>query len=136
MDLVKSWHNVGESCFHLQFTPAYRRSIFARSEVRELVRTYFFVKAEKLGVNIRALEFGPDHVHLFVMDCRRYSVTKLVNEFKGFTSRMMRKHHWTLFCDMLWKDKFWNAGYFYRSIGSVTSEAIEHYINESQTKHW
>ena len=136
MDLIKSNHSIGEACFHLQFTPAYRRAIFARPRVMALVRAYLLAKASELRVTVRALEFGPDHVHLFVMDCRKYSVSQLVMELKGFVSRMMRKNHHELFNDLLWGDKFWSHGYFYRSVGVVTSEAIEHYIKESQTKHW
>jgi REP element-mobilizing transposase RayT len=36
----------------------------------------------------------------------------------------------------LWGDKFWSSGYFCRSIGAVTTEAVEYYIKHSQEKHW
>ena len=49
---------------------------------------------------------------------------------------MMRKNHWDLFKEKLWGDKFWSGGYFARSIGETTSDAVEHYILEGQSKHW
>ena len=48
----------------------------------------------------------------------------------------MRKNHKTLFEHMLWGDKFWTSGYFYRSIGQASSEAVRFYIEHSQAKHW
>ena len=50
-------------------------------------------KAKKLGVLILAMEFGPEHFHAFLVNWKKYSVEKLANEFKGFTSYMMRKFH-------------------------------------------
>ena len=37
---------------------------------------------------------------------------------------------------LLWGDKFWSEGYFCRSIGSTTTDAVEYYIKYSQDKHW
>jgi hypothetical protein len=31
---------------------------------------------------------------------------------------------------------FWSDGYFYESVGRVTSESVEYYINRQQGKHW
>ena len=34
-----------------------------------------------------------------------------------------------------WGGQFWSDGYFYRSVGSVTDDAVEFYIRVSQDKH-
>jgi len=117
-------------------TPAYRRKIFANEQVKGLVRIYFLEKAKKLGVTVSALDFGPEHMHVFLTNWKHQSVEKLANEFKGFTSYMMRKHHWQLFKHKLWGKKFWSEGYFYRTVGSVTSDAVKYYVEHSQKKHW
>jgi len=49
---------------------------------------------------------------------------------------MMRKNHRKFFNDKLWGDKFWSAGYFYRTVGAVNSDTIKHYVEESQGKHF
>jgi Transposase IS200 like len=36
----------------------------------------------------------------------------------------------------LWGDSFWSDGYFYRSVGSTTAEAVQFYVQNSQRKHW
>ena len=129
-------HAVGEFNFHIQLTPAFRRAIFADEKIKKLTKAYLVAKIEELKLNLVAIEFGPDHLHLFVANCKNYAPCKLVQFLKGFSSRMMRKNHWDLFKGYLWGDKFWSEGYFCRSIGETTSEAVEHYIKESQSKHW
>ncbi len=136
IELLKSSHSVGECNYHLQFTPAYRRDVFADNEVARLTRHYFLEAAEKHGISIAAAGFGRDHCHLFVIESKNHSVVQVVNLLKGYTSRLMRERHWHLFKRKLWGDSFWSSGYFYRSVGAVNSETVRHYVAQSQDKHW
>ena len=135
-ELVRTRSTVGEINLHLQLTPAYRQTIFADEQVKNLTKTYFMEKAKKLGIIISAIDFGLEHAHLFITNWKHHSVEKIVNELKGFTSYMMRKHHWSLFRNKLWGKKFWSEGYFYRTVGIVTREAVQFYVEHSQKKHW
>ena len=65
---------------------------------------------------------------MFLGGCRRCSVSDLARLFKGASSRELRVKHWDRVKQKLWGSSFWSDGYFYESIGSVTSEAIEYYI--------
>jgi len=135
-ELVVSSSSVGESNFHLQFTPAYRRDIFVDPLVRELTLAYIVQKLKQHKVRILAYNFGPDHLHLFIANVRFIGEIELVRQLKGYSSYMMRKGHWDLFRDKLWGTKFWSEGHFYRSVGMVTKETMKHYIEECQDKHW
>lgn len=135
-ELVRSAHSVGEFNGHLILTPAYRRDIFADNLVRELTLAYLLQKAQALGIRVPAIEFGPDHVHLFVENWRRYAPAELARQLKGYSSYQMRKGHNELFNDKLWGDKFWSGGYFFRTVGAVTTETVKNYILQSQEKHW
>jgi putative transposase len=135
-ELRRSAHSVGEYNAHLVLTPAYRRAIFADPLVRELTTAYLVTKAHDLGIDVPALEFGTDHVHLFVANWRRYAPQDIAQQLKGYTSYMMRKAHHALFRDQLWGKKFWTAGYFFRTVGAVSADTVKKYIIESQTKHW
>ena len=134
---VRSYkHAVGEFNFHIQITPAFRQDPFEDDRVLRLTKSYISAKMEELKIEIVAMEFGPDHLHIFVANCKNYAPCKIVQYIKGFSSFMLRKNHWELFKHKLWGDKFWSEGYFCRSIGSTTTEAVEFYIKESQQKHW
>jgi len=130
-ELIKHKHTVGESNFHYLFTPAYRKPIFSNEKVRKLVEAYLNVVAEELKIVISAEEFGPDHWHVFLSNCKNYSIPELAQRIKGFISGQMRKNHKKLFQHFLWEERFWTRGYFYRSIGVTTSESVKFYINHS-----
>jgi len=130
--LIRGGHSVGEANLHLVLTPAYRRMVFDDETVRVLTRDYFLACARMKGFAISAMGFGNDHVHLFVTEWKNYSPAKLAQFLKGFTSRMMRVHHWNFFKDRLWGKKFWSAGYFYRTVGAVNASTVKHYVSQSQ----
>ena len=135
-ELVRSSHAVGESNFHIQLTPAYRKPIFADEQVAELTLAYILEKMVELKVEILGYGFGQNHLHLFVANVRFVSEVEFVRKIKGFSSRMMRKNFWNLFKKELWGKKFWTEGHFYRSVGEVNKTTMKHYIEESQEKHW
>lgn len=135
-ELRGSVHTMGESNLHLQFTPAFRRDIFCDPLVRELTVAYVVLRAKKLCVDVAAIECGPDHLHIFVREWKRWSIAMLVGQLKTYSSRMMRKGHQYLFDDKLWGKKFWSAGYFYRTVGEVTADTVKKYVQEGQKKHW
>jgi len=92
--------------------------------------------AQQLDIHVGAIECGPDHIHLFLQGTRKHSVVRVVQKLKGYTSRKMRKHHAKLFSHRLWGNKFWTAGYFYQTVGTITVESVKEYIEKGQAKHW
>ena len=134
--LVRTSSSVGESNLHLQLTPAYRRDIFVDKQVWELTLIYIKEKLEKMNVILLSAECGPDHDHIFVANWKNYTIPYIVQQIKGFSSYMMRKHHKSLIINKLWGKKFWSEGYFYRTVGVVTKESTKFYIEKSQKKHW
>ena len=135
-ELTKGNHSVGEANYHIQLTPAYRRRIFEEELTKVLTRDYILAAAKRHGIEISAIGFGPDHCHIFVAGCKNHSPADVARLLKGFSSRMMRKHHHRLFWGKLRAHKFWTAGYFYRTVGAVNAETVKRYVEESQEKHW
>lgn len=111
-------------------------SIYRDEVLKKACEASFKKTAEKWGVRLLAVEFGPDHTHLFIGGCRKYSVSQLAQYFKGASSRELRKNHWDRVRKKEWGKALWSAGYFYESIGRVTSETIKYYIERQQGKHW
>ena len=132
IQLLRSSHCVGESNVHLGITPKYRRAIFEDGLVRILTRDYILAASRRHGFVVTAIGFDPDHCHVFITQWKNFSIAKLANLVKGFSSYMMRKHHWELFVDKLYGDSFWTDGYFYRTVGAVNAETVKKYVSESQ----
>jgi len=136
MELVHNRHSVGGSNYHMQFTPKYRVQVFRVESIRKLIEALIRRKAYQLGIHIEAIEFGPDHVHIFATDCRKYSVSYIVNQLKGYSSWYIRRALPEYVQAYLWGDSLWSDGYFYESIGRVTANTVKFYIERQQGKHW
>ncbi|MFH1229728.1 MAG: IS200/IS605 family transposase [Candidatus Aenigmatarchaeota archaeon] len=135
-EFVSASHAVGEANYHIQLTPAYRRDIFADECVRVLTRDYLLAAASRHKIVVASIGFGEEHVHIFAVGCKNHSPSQVAFLLKGFSSRMMRKNHRVLFKDKLYGKKFWSSGYFYRTVGAVSTETVKKYVEESQQKHW
>ena len=92
----------------------------------------FYEVAEKYNFNIISIEIQPDHVHLFVEIPPSYSISKVVQLFKGISAYNILHKFPHIRKTFLRKNHFWSAGKFYRSVGNVTADTIKHYIEQSQ----
>ena len=85
-ELVRTTSTVGESNLHLQITPAYRRDIFSNEEVETLTRKYMREKLQQLKIAVIAEDCGPDHWHLFLANWKNYSIPRIAQYVKGYSS--------------------------------------------------
>ena len=134
--LARARHSFGGANYHLQFTPKYRRWVFTSHRVQEFCRKAMTEKAEKLGIKLSAIEFGPDHVHVFVEGCKNHSASYLAGQLKGFSSYVIRRTCWPEISSQLWGKQFWSDGYFFETVGRVTGDMVKFYIERQQRKHW
>ncbi len=125
--LDKSSHAVGQNCFHFTWSPKYRYPVFRfPNYVREMDEILRMV-AERHSIVIRELCIESDHVHVFASFPPTLSISEVFRLLKGGSSYEFRKKHYTL---RKYK-ALWSKGKFYRSVGSVTVDAIDKYINDS-----
>ena len=136
MDRRSHGHSFGESNHHLQFTPKYRRRVFRETIIRKVCKGFCRIVADELGITLIAIEFGPDHMHMFVADCKNWSDAQLANRFKGRLTYEVRRRFNELVRKYIGGDHFLSVGYFHETVGSVTAEARKYYIERCQRKHW
>jgi putative transposase len=133
-------HCHGESSFHIVFSPKYRHDILGKEEIKTLCEKTFYEVALKWDFVIRALKVMEDHIHLFVSIPPKYSVSETVHRFKGYSAyRLFHEFPWLKQYKYgekrFWGGHLWSRGYFFRSVGSTTDEAVEFYIKITQDKH-
>jgi putative transposase len=110
---------------HVVWCPKYRRPVLdgrVAERLDELIRA----KADERGWEIIALEVMPDHVHLFVKHDAKSSASYVANQFKGFTSHVLREEFPHLKSRM---PTLWSSSYFAASAGAVSAATVERYIN-------
>lgn len=117
---------------HVVWCPKYRRRVLdgdVAMRLRELIEH----KAAEKGWEIIALEVAPDRVHLFVKHEPKASASYVANQFKGFTSRVLREEFPHLKSRM---PTLWSSSFFVASVGVVTADMIEQYINTQWERPW
>lgn len=114
--------------FHIIFCPKYRRKVLVNG-VDERLKEILFEIAKTKDVEIKALEIMPDHVHIFIDFDPRLTLHKIVKDFKGISSRILRKEFPHLKSRL---PSLWTRSYFACSIGHISEETIKRYIENQK----
>jgi len=110
--------------YYLVWRPKYRRPVLTDA-VETRLRALLAEKAAALDVQIEAMEVMPDHVHLFVAAPPTDAPQHLANQFKCYTSRVLRQEFPHLRSRL---PSLWSRSYYVGSAGQVSEETIRRYI--------
>ena len=118
-------HSIVYSCqYHVIFCPKYRRRVLnppLDARLKELI----LEKQESYGYTVMGMEVMPDHVHLLLDVNPQIGIAKIVGQIKGYTAHMLRT-------EFPWLKKrlpsLWTRSKFVSSVGSVTLEVVQRYI--------
>ena len=123
----KSVFNIG---YHLVWCPKYRRKVLTDGKDIRL-KELLMEKAIAMGWEIESMEVMPDHVHLFVRADPTDSPHWIVQQLKGYSSKIMRRE----FADLTSRlPTLWTRSYFCGSVGHISEESVKKYIEEQKGK--
>ena len=132
MELNSFSHGYGQIAYHIVLVPKYRRKIFRASVKRDCEAVILDICARK-GYRVISLHVADDHVHLFLELHPTHSLSGVIKQLKGESAVRLFRMHPEL-RKQLWNGNLWSARKFYRSVGNVTMDTIQYYIEESQQK--
>ena len=115
--------------FHIIFATKYRKPVLT-DNVEKRLKEIFYEEAIRMDVEIKALEIMPDHVHMFIEFDPRLMLHKVIKQFKGKSSHILREEFPFLKSSM---PSLWTRSYLSCSIGHISEDEIKKYI-ESQPK--
>ncbi|MDD4123773.1 MAG: IS200/IS605 family transposase [Bacilli bacterium] len=129
MDYISRNHSKYLLMAHLIFVTKYRKKLLIKygDEIKQILSDI----AEEKDFEIIEMEVDKDHVHLLVSYNPTQSILDIVRLLKQIsTYQIWRKNNNHLYLSkQFWKEKtFWSDGYFACSIGNVSKETIEKYI--------
>jgi len=110
--------------YHVVWCPKYRLPVLVGAIETDL-KALLLEKAAALHAAILSLEVMPDHVHLVVESDPTLAVQFLVNQFKGYTSRVLRQKYPSLVSRM---PSLWSRSYYCATVGHVSEETVRRYI--------
>lgn len=127
MEYITENHSKHMLICHLIFVCKYRKKLLAK--VGQDIKTEIKKISDHYGWEIVEHEVDEDHIHILIRYSPKWSVLKIVKLLKQLTTyRIWQKHSKYLSCHF-WKERtFWSDGYFSCSIGNVSKEAIQKYI--------
>jgi putative transposase len=99
-------------------------------DVETRLKELLYAKAQEIGAQISQLEVMPDHLHLFVKSLPVNSLHFIVQQFKGYTSRILRQE----FKHLLKMPSLWTRSYYCESVGHISEATVRKYIEEQKNK--
>lgn len=120
-------HNLS---YHLIWCPKYRRKVLV-GDVEKHLRQLLQEKAKEIEVEIIQMEILPDHVHLFVKGKPIDSPHWIVQQFKGYTSHVLREEHPSIKSRL---PTLWTRSYYVESVGHVSERNMRKYIEEQKNQ--
>lgn len=129
---MKRWTHSNKAIFnlgyHLIWCPKYRRPVLT-NDIKDRLIQLLHEKASSISVTIETLEVMPDHVHLFVKASPVDSPHFIVQQLKGYTSRIMRKEFKMLRTRI---PTLWTRSYYCESIGHISEKTVKRYIEDQK----
>ncbi len=119
--------------YHIVWTTKYRYKIL-ENKIAERARQIIRQGCNSMNVTIIKGSIGKEHVHLLVSVPPSLSVSKLVQQLKGKTSRTLQMEFKNL-RKRYWGQHLWSTGYFCRSVGTVTRDIIKEYIENQEDEY-
>ena len=129
----KSSHVQYDIEYHIVWTTKYRYRVIV-GKIAERTRKLVIQSCNSMNVNIIKGSIGKEHIHLLVSCPPSLSVSKLVQQLKGKTSRTLQIEFKEL-RKRYWGRHLWASGYFCRSVGTVTRNIIKEYIENQEDEY-
>ncbi len=134
---LKSNLRVARTCvyncnYHIVFSTRSCRKVF-NSEIEDRLKQIVFEIARDKGFEVFQIKVdGQDRVHVFASAHPKVAPSYIVKMIKGITARKLLLKFPVLKKEFH-RGHLWNSSYYIETIGSISEEAIEKYI-ESQKK--
>jgi putative transposase len=132
-------YNKGYRCLyslniHLVLVTKYRRKVI-NQEILQRLQQILASTCVKWSCTLADFNGEPDHVHLVIDFPPDVAISKLVNNLKTVSSRLIRKEFLEQLTLVYSKPVFWSGAYFVSTCGGVTIEQIKQYVENQTTLH-
>lgn len=120
--------------YHLVMVTKYRHPVITGGLKDSLIEISHSIIEGDWGCTIQAINTDEDHVHILFEAKPQTQLSKLVNNYKTVTSRLLRKEFADSLRSYYWKPYFWSDSYFICGVSDRSHKMVEIYIH-NQGKH-
>ena len=129
----KSSHVQYDLQYHLVWTTKYRYKVL-NGKIAERTRELIRQCCKSMDITIIKGAISKDHIHILISCPPSISLSKIVQQIKGKTSKMLLQEYKDL-KRRYWGQHLWASGYFCRSVGVITDKIIKEYIENQQDEY-
>lgn len=114
--------------YHLVVVTKYRHPVLTGKLKDKLLELSFNIIEDYWKCRILEISTDKDHIHILFESKPQVQLSKLVNNYKTVTSRILRKEFADELSPYYWKPYFWSDSYFIGCVSDRTREAVRFYI--------
>lgn len=124
--LRKGSHTVSRLSCHIVWVTKYRYKVL-KGDVQKRCRELLIQVCDAESVEVLKGVVSSDHIHMHIEYAPKQSISYLVKQFKGRTSRKLQQE-FPKVNDAYWGKHFWATGYGVWSTGNITDEMVNEYL--------
>ncbi|MGL5382052.1 MAG: IS200/IS605 family transposase [Culicoidibacterales bacterium] len=133
MHYNKNRHSCYKLSYHLVVVTKYRHKVIDEAIKKRLIAIFTEILEERWGCQLIEINTDEDHLHVLFDAPPQVQLSKLVNNLKTVSSRLIRKEFSAQLAPYYWKPYFWSNSYLILSTGGATTDMIKKYIeNQGQ----
>ncbi len=127
MDYDHDEHSKYPLMYHMIFVCKYRKQLL--SQFGDEIKSIFSGISDQSDFSILEMEVDKDHIHILVKSTPKISSLQIVRRLKQISTHQMWQNYPSELRRQFWKEHtFWSDGYFVCSIGNISHETVEKYI--------
>lgn len=130
----KNRHAVYLLQYHLVVVTKYRHPVIDGDVKDRLISLSHEIIEEHWKGEILEINTDHDHIHILFEISPQTQLSKLINNYKTVTSRLIRKEFSEELRPYYWKPYFWSDTYFISSVSDTSRKTIEQYIQAQGKK--
>jgi len=119
--------------YHIIWCPKFRFNVL-RGDVQTKLKEILQTISERYQYEIIEQEVMPDHIHLFISAKPTVAPTDIVRTLKSISAIELFQAFPQLKKFYSRSGSLWSKGYFVSTIGNVSAETVQRYIQEQTSK--
>ncbi len=123
-------HTVHDIKYHMVWLTKYRYKVLTGS-IASRLRELIIQGCSARGITIVEGSVGKDHIHVLLSCPASLAPSEIAQYLKGRSSRLIQDEFPEL-KKRYWGQHLWARGYFCATVGSVTKETVQKYIESQQ----
>lgn len=132
-DYKRSRHSCFSLKYHLVVVAKYRHKVLNKTVGLRLIEITKTIFEDSWNSSIIEINYEEDHIHILFEAPPQVQLSKLINNFKTVSSRLLRKEFKSHIDKFYWKPYFWSSSYLVLTTGGATIDIMKKYIEKQAT---